>query len=392
MNRPPNRRAFGIAAACALLGAPPLRAAERGALGTAPTPTPKKREPAQKPAAAKHAAQKPAARAARPGSPALDDNAPDIVTYGRREDVVRFAEETAAAHGLEPGVLLAALAQARFQPLVARYIMPAPAGVAKNWLAYRARFVEPRRIAAGVAFWRANAAQLQRAEAIYGVPPSVVAGIVGVETMYGQHMGNFRIVDALATLAFDFPAGRSDRSAFFRHELAQWFVLCRSEAVDPLDWRGSYAGALGMPQFMPSSFNAWAVDFDADGHVDLHRNAADVIGSVAHFLAEHGWQRGLPARFAAQPPRDTADRAALLAPDILPTFTAAQMRERGATVAVEADAVDGPLALVEVENGDRAPSHVAGSANFYAVTRYNRSSYYAMAVLDLGEAVAAAAG
>ncbi len=384
MNRFPTRRAFGVATAAAVLGAPWAHAADRSS-GTSKTST-----KAATAAKAAKAARK--TRAQTRASAALDDDAPDIVTYGRRADVVRFAEETAAAQNLDAAALVAALEQARYQPLVARYIMPAPAGVAKNWQAYRARFVEPTRIAAGVAFWRANAAHLQRAESVFGVPPSVVAGIVGVESIYGRQMGNFRIVDALATLSFDFPSGRSDRSAFFRQELAQWFVLCRSEAVDPLVWRGSYAGALGMPQFMPSSFNSWAVDFDADGHVDLHRNAADVIGSVAHFLAEHGWQRGLPARFAARPPRETADKAALLAPDILPSFTAAQMRERGAVVAPEADAAPGLLALVEVENGDRAPSYVAGTANFYAVTRYNRSSYYALAVLDLGEAVASAAG
>ena len=138
-------------------------------------------------------------------------------------------------------------------------------------------------------------------------------------------MGNFRVIDALATLAFDFPSGRKDRSAFFKDELESWFVLCKSEGVDPLAWRGSYAGALGMAQFMPSSFNKYAVDFDGDGHVDLHANAADVIGSVANYLAEFGWKRGLPARFDVKPPTETSERAALLAPDIVPTFTAAEM-------------------------------------------------------------------
>lgn len=375
-----TRRAFAVAAAGTVLGAPVALHAE---------PSRKARRAA---AAAHGDRHQPAQAAKRRASTVVDDDAPDAYAYGRRDDVVRFAEEAAAAHGLEAGRIVDALALAQYQPSVARLIMPGPPGVAKNWQAYRARFVEPRRIEAGVAFWRTHAAALERAESVYGVPPAVVAGIVGVESMYGRHLGNYRIADALATLTFDFPSGRSDRSAFFRQELAQWFVLCRSEAVDPLAWRGSYAGAFGMPQFMPSSFNAWAVDFDADGHVDLHRNAGDVIGSVAHFLSEHGWQRGLAARFAAQPPRDPSDKAVLLAPDIVPSFSAAQMRERGAIVAAEADAVPGPLALVEVENGDRAPSYVAGTANFYAVTRYNRSSYYALAVLELGEAVAAAAG
>ncbi|MEO6363450.1 MAG: lytic murein transglycosylase, partial [Caldimonas sp.] len=228
---------------------------------------------------------------------------------------------------------------------------------------------------------------LAQAEEVYGVPAEIVVGIVGVESIFGRQMGDFRIVDALATLSFDFPAGRRDRSEFVRDELENWFVLCKSEGVDPLSWRGSYAGAIGMAQFMPSSFNKYAVDFDGDGHVDLHRNTGDVIGSVANYLAEFGWQRGLPTRFAVKPPTDSSARAALLAPDIVPSFSAAEMVERGAVLADEALAATGKLALVELQNGLAAPSYVAGTANFYAITRYNWSSYYAMAVIDLGEAV-----
>ena len=323
---------------------------------------------------------------ARPAT-LVDDDAPDVVSYGTREDVVRFADEVAERHGLDAEWLRKSLAQARFQPLVARYIMPAANVAAKNWNAYRARFVEPVRIRAGVAFWRANERWLVQAEEMYGVPPEIVVGIVGVETIFGRQMGNFRVIDALATLAFDFPSGRKDRSAFFRDELESWFVLCKSEGIDPLAWRGSYAGAFGMAQFMPSSFNRFAVDFDDDGHVDLHGNPADVIGSVANYLAEFGWKRGLPARFDVQPPTETSARAALLAPDIVPTFSAAEMVERGARLPDAALAADSLFALVELLNGDAAPSYVAGTSNFYALTRYNWSSYYAMAVLALGEAV-----
>src|SRR5436190_11121157 len=254
----------------------------------------------------------------------VDDGAPDVITYGAREDVVRFAEEIAARRELDLEWVKNALAQARFMPPVARYIMPPATGTAKNWAAYRARFVEPIRIRAGVAFWSANEKWLAMAEEVYGVPPEIVVGIVGVESIYGRQMGNFRIIDALATLAFDFPTGRSDRSAFFRDELESWFVLCKSEGIDPLAWKGSYAGAIGMAQFMPSSFNKYAVDLDGDGHVNLHDSAADVIGSVAHYMAEFGWKRGLPVRFPVQPPTDTADRAALIVPDIVPTFSFAE--------------------------------------------------------------------
>jgi membrane-bound lytic murein transglycosylase B len=320
----------------------------------------------------------------------VDDDAPDAIPYGSREDVVRFADAVAERRGLDPEWLRSSLAQARFQPLVVRYIMPSASGAAKDWGRYRARFVEPVRIRAGVAFWSANERWLAQADDIYGVAPEIVVGIVGVETIFGREMGNFRVIDALATLAFDFPAGRTDRSAFFQDELENWFVLCRSEGVDPLAWRGSYAGAIGMAQFMPSSFNKYAVDFDEDGRVDLHASAADVVGSVAHYLAEFGWKRALPARFDVQPPSDPDARAALLAPDIVPTFTAAEMIDRGARLPRAALMVDSLLALVELQNGDAAPTYVAGTSNFYALTRYNWSSYYAMAVLALGEAVRAA--
>src|SRR2546423_3548456 len=316
-----------------------------------------------------------AAWAARP------DTAPDTVAYGQRDDVMRFGADVAERRGLDPAWVQAALGQSRYIPTVARLIMPPPAGTAKNWAAYRARFVEPRRIAAGLAFWNANEAWLRLAEERYGVPPEVVVGIVGVETIYGQQLGAFRIVDALATLAFDFPAGRRDRSAFFRDELEAFLALCRDQGVDPLAWRGSYAGAIGMPQFMPSSIAAHAVDFDGDGRIDLHGDAADVIGSVAHFLAEAGWQRGLATHFDVAAPVATSDRATLLGPDILPLFSPDEFVERGAWLPEPAMALEtSNLALIELQNGDAATSYVAGNSDFYAITRHNRSSYYAMAV------------
>jgi membrane-bound lytic murein transglycosylase B len=219
------------------------------------------------------------------------------------------------------------------------------------------------------------------------VPPEIVVGIVGVETFYGRITGSFRVIDALATLAFDFPAGRKDRSGFFRAELEEFLVLCDREGVDPQQVRGSYAGAIGLPQFMPGSINRHAVDLDGDGHVDLLGSAADSVGSVARFLADHGWQRGLATHFGVAVPADAADRAALLAPDIVPSFSAAQFAERGARLDDAGRAHEGLLALVELQNGELAPSYVAGTSNFYALTRYNWSSYYAMAVIALGEAV-----
>ncbi|MEO6033583.1 MAG: lytic murein transglycosylase, partial [Burkholderiaceae bacterium] len=204
----------------------------------------------------------------------------ESTVYGRRDDVMRFGAELAERRSLDLPWVLAALEQARFTPRVARLMMPAPAGTAKNWAAYRARFVEPVRVRAGAAFWSENRQWLELAEERYGVPPEVVIGIIGVETLYGRNMGSFRVLDALATLAFDFPAGRKDRSPFFRDELENFLVLCRNEGLEPLQPRGSYAGAMGMPQFMPSSINKYAIDLDGDGHIDLHDHPADVIGSV----------------------------------------------------------------------------------------------------------------
>jgi membrane-bound lytic murein transglycosylase B len=309
-------------------------------------------------------------------------------SYAERDDALAYAQEIAQRHGLDPTWVRHGLAQARQLPAVQRLVMPAPAGVAKNWAAYRARFVEPKRIQAGLDFWREHEAALAQAERVYGVPPSLVLGVLGVETYFGRLTGQFRVLDALATLSFDFPSGRRDRSGFFRDELAALFLLAQREGLDPLELKGSFAGAMGLPQFMPSSWTRWAVDFDGDGRADLLRSPADVVGSVAHYMASFGWKPGLPTHFGVRPPSDGLARAALLAPDILPSFSAEQMGAQGALLDRDGQGHDGPLALVELQNGDAAsPSYIAATTNFYVVTRYNWSAYYALAVLELGEAI-----
>ncbi|MFO1330613.1 MAG: lytic murein transglycosylase B [Rubrivivax sp.] len=322
---------------------------------------------------------------ARPAGKAASQAAAD--SYRGRAELRNFAAEVAARHDWDAAWVMMQLHGARRLPRVAQLIMPPPVGVPKNWAAYRDRFVEPRRIEAGLAFWRTHESTLQRAEQAFGVPPEIVAGIIGVETFYGRVTGDFRVLDALATLSFDFPSGRSDRSAFFRGELEELLVLARREGVRADSFKGSYAGAIGWPQFMPGSINRHAVDFDGDGHIDLQRNVADVIGSVAHYLQAHGWQRGLPTHFAVQPPAPGTGRDTLLGPDIRPSFSATQFGEQGAQLAPEAQSHEGLLALVELQNGASEPSHVAGTQNFYAITRYNWSSYYAMAVITLGQAL-----
>jgi membrane-bound lytic murein transglycosylase B len=309
-------------------------------------------------------------------------------SYGPREDVREFATTVAERRGIDRAGLLKALTQARRVEAIQRLIMPPPAGTTKDWGAYRDRFIESRRITAGAAFWQANEDALQRAEQRYGVPAAIVVGIIGVETFFGRVTGGFRVIDALATLSFDFPAGRKDRSAFFRTELEEFLVMCQREGLDPQAQKGSFAGAMGLAQFMPGSINRHAVDFDGNGHIDMAGSSADAIGSVAHYLAESGWQRDMPTHYDVAVPVDSAERAMLLGPDILPSFSAAQFGEHGAVLAQAGRGHDGPLALVELQNGDRAPSYIAGTQNFYAVTRYNWSSYYALAVIQLGEAVA----
>ncbi|ACB34344.1 lytic murein transglycosylase B [Leptothrix cholodnii SP-6] len=310
--------------------------------------------------------------------------------YGLRDDVQDYIRQVTQAHPDWPADWVATtIGQARHLPQVTRLIMPPPTGTAKNWAAYRARFVEPQRITAGMAFWSQHADALARAEATYGVPAAVIVGIVGVETYYGRHTGRLRTVDALASLAFDFPSGRSDRSAFFRSELTALLELALRDGLDLGTLRGSYAGALGWPQFMPSSWLRHAVDFDGDGRIALHDSPVDAIGSIGRFLAAHGWQRGLAVAYGVSPPDDEAALATLLAPDIRPSFSAAQMGQLGAALDEDALVHPGPLALVQLHNGAEAPSYVAGTENFWSLTRYNWSSYYAMAVIELGQAVAA---
>lgn len=312
--------------------------------------------------------------------------------YAQREDVMLAADDIATRRDLDPEWVRQAIGQARYLPQVARFIQPPPMGIPKNWRVYRSRFIDPIRINAGVKFWQDNRDTLARAELETGVPAEIIVGIIGVETIYGQQMGTFRVIDALATLAFDFPASHPrarERSEFFKAELEQYLSLTHRTSVDPLALRGSFAGAMGMPQFMPSSWVKYAVDFDGDGTVDLFNSPADVIGSVANYFKAFNWQPGMPTHYPVRFDAGKLDLDALLAPDILPTFSVASFLAKGAVLEGAALQHAGPLALVELQNGDEPPSYVAGTENFYAITRYNWSSYYALAVIELGQAVAA---
>jgi membrane-bound lytic murein transglycosylase B len=311
--------------------------------------------------------------------------------YAKRPDAMAWAERTAQEHQLDPKWVKAQLAQAKLIPSIPKLILP-PAQVSqKNWAAYRARFIEPKRIQAGLQFWQRHQTLLNQAEQTYGVPPWLVVGVIGVETFYGQHTGNFRVLDALSTLSFDFPKEHpraTERQAFFSKELAQFLVMASREKINPAKLKGSYAGAMGLPQFMPSSWANFAVDFDGDKHIDLFNNPADVIGSVANYFKAFQWQPGMATHYAVTFNREQLDMDALMAPDILPTFSVNNFLAKGAVIDGDALSHKGPLALIELLNGNDPASYVAGTENFYAITRYNWSSYYAMAVIELGEAVA----
>jgi membrane-bound lytic murein transglycosylase B len=313
--------------------------------------------------------------------------------YAGNSEAMRWAEDVAQRRALDPAWVRDAVSRAQFLPVVSRLMQPAPAGTRKNWRVYRSRFIDPVRIGAGVNFWQDNQRTLERAESEFGVPAEIIVGIIGVETIYGRQMGNFRVIDALATLAFNFPQSHpraAERSTYFSGELESFLVLQNQARTDPLEPLGSYAGAMGMPQFMPSSWARWAVDYDGDGRIDLAGSPADVIGSVANYFKSYGWQTGMPTHYPVSFDAEKLDKDALLAPDILPSFSVQSFAAKGAVLEGAALEHQGPLALIELQNGDGQPQYVAGTENFYVITRYNWSSYYAMAVIELGREVKAA--
>lgn len=257
-----------------------------------------------------------------------------------------------------------------------------PAERRLTWGEYRKIFVEPKRIRQGVAFWNEHADTLARAEETYGVPAEIIVSIIGVETRYGRIMGNYRVLDALATLGFDYPK----RADFFRGQLIEFLRMTREESLDPTDPMGSYAGAMGYGQFIPSSFRNFAVDFDGDGKRNIWTNKVDAIGSVANYFHAHGWKPGEPVRSNVVF-NQTAD-AEWFNAGLKPQVTLAEWAERG--VATRKDLpLEQPATLMELtmDDGDQ---HWFGLHNFYVITRYNHSRLYAMAVYELSQEIRAA--
>lgn len=302
-------------------------------------------------------------------------------SYAEREDVQGFIADMQARHGFDAERLGVLFGKTRPVPAVLRAIAPPADPRVKSWNNYRARFIEPKRIAAGLAFWQRHAGTLAKAEALTGVPAEIIVAIIGIETFYGRHLGRFDSFAALATLAFDYPP----RAELFRRELEALLLLARDEHRPPDSYRGSFAGAIGLPQFLPSSIRAYANDFDGDGRVDLTGSPEDAIGSVANFLSEHGWEAGGPLAVKVSP-GGTAHEA-LIAEGILPRRRPQEMFEFG--MEIPADAPDAPAALIDLVTPDAPTEYWLGYRNFYVITRYNRSSFYAMAVWQFAQALKA---
>jgi membrane-bound lytic murein transglycosylase B len=296
--------------------------------------------------------------------------------FGKRGDVRDFVREMVARHAFVESELAYLFSRARREPAILAAIVPPKDPKARSWQLYRSRFVNDSRIAEGAEFWRRNAAALARAAQEHGVPEEIIVAIIGVETLYGRQTGTWRVIDALATLAFDYPP----RAEFFRGELEQFLLFAREREIDVFGVKGSYAGAIGIPQFMPGSYRRFAVDFDGDGAADLRASETDAIGSVANFLAKHGWRRGervlLPARVSG-----TAYRA-LLEAGIEPSTALGDLQRYGVEVRSEL-AQETAVALIELESPGAASEFRLGLRNFYVLTRYNRSALYASAVYDL---------
>jgi membrane-bound lytic murein transglycosylase B len=302
-----------------------------------------------------------------------------------------FAAEMTNRHGFDPESLSCIFSQIRHNNTVIRLITPSPPGRPGNWQNYRDRFIEPVRIAAGATFWKQHEKSLERAEKEYGVPSEMIVGIIGIETTYGKNKGNFRVLDALATLAFDYPTHprRDARMNLFRNELESVLLLSAELGINPLSLKGSYAGAIGWPQFLPSSIRAYAVDFDGDGKIDLIHSPVDAIGSVANFLLQHGWKKGEPTIFPAKL-HENCPRApeTALSKGLVAKLTPDDLRE--ICVTAQTALPDGiRFGLVNLQNGFEPPEYWLGTDNFFAITHYNRSYFYAMSVIALGHAVQA---
>jgi membrane-bound lytic murein transglycosylase B len=301
-----------------------------------------------------------------------------FANYSEREDVRRFIDEMTNKHGFDRAQLQDLFSRAEKKDWVLEAIAR-PAEKTRTWAEYRAIFLTDERIELGREFLRQHHDTLARAEETYGVPAEIITAIIGVETYYGKRSGSTRVLDSLVTLGFDYPP----RSRFFLDELEQFLLLAREENIDSSEILGSYAGAMGMPQFISSSYRNFAIDFDGDGKRDLWNNADDVIGSVANYFKRHGWTRGEPI----------ASRARVAAPEriennineLKPNTSIGLLRHRGVTP-LQSLGDDEMASLFRFDGAD-GEEYWLGLNNFYVITRYNHSALYAMAVYQLSREI-----
>jgi membrane-bound lytic murein transglycosylase B len=337
-----------------------------------------------------------------PGSSATDEVMPTGAPAGplaasiKRPEVQRFAKELASSRNLSEPAILNLLDEARYSPTVAKLIAPVATGQPrppKSWQTYRSRRLDPITISQGRVFMQANAAALDRATKRYGVPQSIIAALIGVETLYGKNMGNFRALDALATLAFDYPdPTRPERATMFRNNLADLIELDLTGKINARTLKGSYAGAVGIPQFMPSSIKRFAVSADGGLQINLSSNRADAIMSVANYLMEHGWERGIPV-FAPVVLPNGAEK--LVDGGLKPNLDWQQLQAAGAKVSLHPDPGSHSTAWMSVALGViDLPEEDIGAVelrtatpNFFAITQYNHSYFYAAAITDLAAAL-----
>ncbi|TDJ66970.1 MAG: lytic murein transglycosylase B [Proteobacteria bacterium] len=301
-----------------------------------------------------------------------------------RQAVAEFVAEMVAEYQFDGQQLQRVLGQAKRSERILK-AMSRPAEKAQPWFEYRKHFLTPQRITAGIEFWNLNAETLTAATDRYGVPAEIVVAIIGVETAYGQVTGSDRVVDALATLAFHYPDRNAKRMMFFREQLRHLFLMSREQNLDPLSLSGSYAGAMGIPQFMPESYRRFAVDFNNDGQRDIWEDRVDAIGSVANYLQAHGWDRGKSIVIAASAGQDAAKK--LLSDSVKPYRSVGEFNRLGV---VSGQAHVDELAALFVLAGENSPQYWLALNNFYVIMRYNPRTKYAMAVVRLAEAIRAA--
>ena len=291
-----------------------------------------------------------------------------------------FVEEMRLEYGFDPQHVRQLLAKAERKDSILQAISR-PAERVRPWHEYRKIFITDKRIADGVTFWNAHADTLARAEEAYGVEPEVILAIIGVETAYGANKGSHRVIDALTTLGFDYPP----RADFFRGQLKSFLVLTREQQVDPLTLTGSYAGAMGYPQFIPSSYQAYAVDFDADGVRDIWNNPVDAIGSAANYFAEHKWQHGQTVAVQATVSGDRYAEGFTLDRGLEAKISVGELKQLGWTPQVELDDATQVMAF-EFDAGEHK-QYWLGLNNLHVITRYNRSVMYAMVVHQLADLI-----